>query len=181
MSAIDKGKHHYFKFNCPSSPMHGLIFGMTARARCISTLESEIKKIDAEYDKCNETWAQGEMDQFRSDKFLGFMMINHDKPRLLHYVMYVFLVRTIPSPLTSIMLSLLCHSTLGCFPDLLRFYNMAEKAMKDATFVPGSKTGFHIKSGLSWSIHLITSIFNDSKHLKFNKSKNESNRFKNIR
>lgn len=36
--------------------------------RCIPSLQTAIKEIDASYDACNHAWAQGEADKFRSDK-----------------------------------------------------------------------------------------------------------------
>ena len=40
--------------------------------RCIKSLEAEIQKIDAQYDVGQNAWAQGEMDSFRSEKFLVY-------------------------------------------------------------------------------------------------------------
>ena len=42
--------------------------------RCVATLEAEIKKVDQQYDLCNEAWAKGEADKFASDEFLD---VNH--------------------------------------------------------------------------------------------------------
>ena len=38
--------------------------------RCIPALQSCIKDIDNAYDSCNEAWARGEADKFRSKEFL---------------------------------------------------------------------------------------------------------------
>jgi len=38
---------------------------------CVKNLETEITKIDAEYDKCQEAWANGEIENFAGDKLLG--------------------------------------------------------------------------------------------------------------
>ena len=34
---------------------------------------SEIKKVDQQYDLCNDTWAKGEADKFASEEFLDLM------------------------------------------------------------------------------------------------------------
>ena len=41
--------------------------------RCVVTLEAEIKKVDQQYDLCNDTWAKGEADKFASEEFLDLM------------------------------------------------------------------------------------------------------------
>ncbi len=38
--------------------------------RCIPALEKSIQDIDGVYDSCNDAYAQGEADKFRSAKFL---------------------------------------------------------------------------------------------------------------
>lgn len=39
---------------------------------CVKNLEAEIAEIDAEYDKCQEAWATGEIENFTGDKLLGW-------------------------------------------------------------------------------------------------------------
>ena len=34
--------------------------------RCVPALEQAVKDVDASYDSCNEAWARGEADKFRS-------------------------------------------------------------------------------------------------------------------
>lgn len=38
------------------------------------TLENEIKKVDAQYDLCNEAWARGEADKFATDELLDWLV-----------------------------------------------------------------------------------------------------------
>ena len=38
--------------------------------RCIPALETAIREVDAAYDSCNEAWARGEADKFRSSELL---------------------------------------------------------------------------------------------------------------
>ena len=40
------------------------------RPRCVPALETSIKEVDAAYDSCNEAWARGEADKFRSQSSL---------------------------------------------------------------------------------------------------------------
>ena len=43
--------------------------------RCCKTLEDEIAKIDAAYDKLNEAWTEGEVTGFDKDKLLALEQI----------------------------------------------------------------------------------------------------------
>ena len=43
-----------------------------SQLRCVHTIESEIKKVDQQYDLCNEAWARGEADKFKSQELLDF-------------------------------------------------------------------------------------------------------------
>ena len=43
-----------------------------SNCRCLKDLEMQIKKVDGQYDLCNEVWAQGEVEGFQGDQFLGF-------------------------------------------------------------------------------------------------------------
>lgn len=40
--------------------------------RCIPALEASIREVDQAYDSCNEAWARGEADKFRSTELLIF-------------------------------------------------------------------------------------------------------------
>ena len=40
------------------------------------TLEGEIKKVDAQYDLCNEAWARGEADKFATEELLDLLDSN---------------------------------------------------------------------------------------------------------
>ena len=42
--------------------------------RCIPSLETAIKEVDGAFDSCNEAWARGEADKFRSKEFLIFQL-----------------------------------------------------------------------------------------------------------
>jgi hypothetical protein len=44
--------------------------------RCLPALEKAIKEVDGAYDACNEAWALGEADKFRSQKSLDS---NHNR------------------------------------------------------------------------------------------------------
>ena len=41
-----------------------------ATPRCVPTLESSVKEVDSAYDQCNEAWARGEADKFRSAELI---------------------------------------------------------------------------------------------------------------
>ena len=43
-----------------------------AHSRCVPALEASIKEVDQAYDSCNEAWARGEADKFRTAAFLTF-------------------------------------------------------------------------------------------------------------
>ena len=52
-------------------PDHSAEFPSIRNCRCVKSLESDITKVDAEYDKCQEAWANGEVENFTGDKLLG--------------------------------------------------------------------------------------------------------------
>lgn len=58
-----------------SGKMRGLVRELRTQFKdpnaeeCAKTLEAEIKKIDAQYDLCNEAWAKGEQEKFWGDEF----------------------------------------------------------------------------------------------------------------
>ena len=58
--------------NCFEWPVNWHIrwFHPPLHLRCIPALEKAIVDVDAAYDSCNEAWARGEADKFRSDGFL---------------------------------------------------------------------------------------------------------------
>ena len=41
-----------------------------ATPRCVPTLEAAVKEVDGSYDLCNEAWARGEADKFRSPELI---------------------------------------------------------------------------------------------------------------
>ena len=47
---------------------HQIYQSTLVRLRCLPALEAAIKEVDQSYDSCNEAWAQGEADKFRSAK-----------------------------------------------------------------------------------------------------------------
>ena len=79
----------------------------------MATLEAEIKKVDQQYDLCNEAWAKGEADRFATDEFLD---------------QNVCLLKRTPSPLRVLPI---IHSVFLA----TRFVKDAESKMKAATFV----------------------------------------------
>ena len=58
---IYRGPIFYGRLLNPDSPL---------QPRCVPALEASIKEVDAAYDSCNEAWARGEADKFRSTTFL---------------------------------------------------------------------------------------------------------------
>ena len=74
----------FFRFHCkyinvcigpclysgPSCPHPSCLQPSYPHPRCVPSLENAIKEVDSAYDSCNEAWAQGEADKFRSVKFL---------------------------------------------------------------------------------------------------------------
>lgn len=48
---------------------------LTNALRCVKTLESEIRKCDAQYDLCNEAWARGEVSRFSGSELLDPSLI----------------------------------------------------------------------------------------------------------
>ncbi len=72
-------------WNCLSEIFHPIIvleFPSIRHCRCVKSLESEITKIDAEYDKCQEAWANGEVANFTGDTLLGWYMFYHSSKHL---------------------------------------------------------------------------------------------------
>lgn len=57
-------------YSDPSCPHPSCLQSSYPHPRCVPSLENAIKEVDAAYDSCNEAWAQGEADKFRSVKFL---------------------------------------------------------------------------------------------------------------
>ena len=119
--------------------------------RCAKTLEAEIKKIDAQYDLCNEAWAKGEQEKFWGDELL-------DKNIVYNHLQQSYTIIKVPPPFDNP----LYMKYINCFPRsimslhvetermhacphhfksylkflaLQRFFKLAEKRMKDATFV----------------------------------------------
>ena len=52
--------------NNQSQPLQVKRTTASSQPRCVTTLEAEIKKVDAQYDLCNEAWAKGEADKFKT-------------------------------------------------------------------------------------------------------------------
>ena len=53
-----------------SGPCSSLAF-----PRCVKTLETHIGDVDKHYDLCNESWAKGEVEDFSSDGYLGWLKL----------------------------------------------------------------------------------------------------------
>lgn len=53
--------------------------------RCIGPLEDALKDVDGAYDSCNEAWARGEADKFRSTEFASYLFFisNQTLPNVL--------------------------------------------------------------------------------------------------
>lgn len=108
--------------------------------RCIPALQNCIKDIDQAYDACNEAWARGEADKFRSKEFLTSKLDIYSEsscnpswwliPPWLHkrfrtkYMVLHFLTSAL----------VLLDSTNISHAVMVRFVQMAEEQMKKATF-----------------------------------------------
>ena len=68
-----------FETACPNPPIRSYLCSSFAirHCRCVKSLELDIAKVDAEYDKCQEAWANGEVDNFTGDKLLGWYMFRN--------------------------------------------------------------------------------------------------------
>lgn len=74
---------YYTQFNLRDAPAFS--------PRCAKTLEAEIKKIDAQYDLCNEAWAKGEQDKFWGDELL-------DKNIVYNHLQQSYTIIKVPPP-----------------------------------------------------------------------------------
>ena len=116
--------------------------------RCIPALEASIREVDQAYDSCNEAWARGEADKFRSSELLIFwvypMFLSSfwlTTPRwnnLCNFGYIAFLKCIMALHFTDIQLESTGMWHMFSFhPDAKsRFVNMAEERMKKATFTP---------------------------------------------
>ena len=83
--------------------------------RCIKNLETALVSVDQEFDQCNEVWAKGETEGFYTEKFLVWIQFFQCGE------------------------SISTHSNINykhvCKQPDFRFYDLAEKRMKEGTGV----------------------------------------------
>lgn len=112
-------------------------------ARYITGLETEIKKIDSKFFDCQEAWAVGESDNWRTDRFLflyKYMWLiskSHDAKLSTWQVIINYTSRKNMHSyfLNSAICPLISFRELESIWNQPRFYQDAEAAMKAATFV----------------------------------------------
>ena len=93
--------------------------------RCAKTLEQEIKKIDAQYDLCNEAWAKGEQDKFWGDELpdTRYGIHSHTFTKIsspFENTLYMWYMGCFPRSVMSLNVESVAHA---CLPT--SFYNIS--------------------------------------------------------